>query len=78
MAQGEHRTISHVPDTDREKACARGRAVCGREVCRQHLREEPYALTSARTDLCGEYQATGILTRDLVNSYRSSKRLVVW
>jgi len=29
VAQGEHRTISHVPDTARENACARDRAVCG-------------------------------------------------
>ena len=29
VAQGKHRTISHVPDTERAKACARGRAVCG-------------------------------------------------
>ena len=32
VAQGEHRTISHVPDTEREHACARGRAVCGRQL----------------------------------------------
>jgi hypothetical protein len=29
VAQGEHRTISHVPDTERKNACARDRAVCG-------------------------------------------------
>jgi len=32
VAQGEYRTISHVPDTERGKACARGRAVCGGQL----------------------------------------------
>ena len=32
VAQGEHRPIRHVPDTERENACARGWAVCGGQL----------------------------------------------
>jgi hypothetical protein len=40
------RTNSHVPDPEREKACSRGRAVCGRQFRRQPVRRVPYALSS--------------------------------
>jgi hypothetical protein len=62
--RGPRRT-SHDLTRSRHRA---GERVCQgsggvrRAACREHLREEPYALMSARTDPCGGYQGTGVPT----------------
>ena len=60
-AQGEHPPASHAPDSVRDLRVPGVRG-CAALSAALYPSEEPYALTSARTDLCGGCRVPGIPT----------------
>src|SRR5215471_7415169 len=70
QTKGEHRSILHVPDTERGNACPRDCAVCGKQQYRfaACILSKSRMRQRARTDLCGGRRVIGVPTATSGNS----------